>query len=130
MARFGFPRTLAQIKEAVKLILDKSKIKIKDFNENRPGKTGFYAFLRCHPDIKMGLVEKLEQSRAMASTEESVYAWFDEFEQFCKEKNIQTADQVYNCNESGFPLQITSSLKVCVDRHWKPNSQITSNNKV
>ena len=130
MARFGFPRTPAQIKEAVKLILDKSKIKIKDFNENRPGKTWFYAFLRRHPDIKMGRVEKLEQSRAMACTKESVYAWFDEFEQFCKEKNITNADQVYNCDESGFPLQTASSLKVCVDRHCKRNFQITSNNKV
>ena len=100
MARFGFPLTPAQIKQVVKPILDKSKIKIKVFNENRPGKTWFYAFLRCHLDIKMGCVKKLEQSRAMACTKESVYAWFNEFEQFCKEKNITSTDQVYNCNES------------------------------
>ena len=74
MARFGFPRKPAQIKEAVKLILDKSKIKIRDFNENRPGKTWFYAFLRSHPGTKMGRVEKLEQSRAIACAKESVYA--------------------------------------------------------
>ena len=78
----------------------------------------------------MGRVQKLEQSRAMACTKESVYAWFDEFGQFCKEKNITSTDQVYNYDESGFPLQTESSLKVCVDRHCKPNFQITSNNKV
>ena len=100
MARFGFPHTPAQIKGAIKLILDKSKIKIKDFNQNRPGKTWFYAFLRCHLDIKMGCVKKLEQSRAMACTKESVYAWFNEFEQFCKEiKCIIAMNHDFPCKQ-------------------------------
>ena len=39
MARYGFPRSPAQIKGAVKMILDKSKVKVQQFAENRPGKT-------------------------------------------------------------------------------------------
>ena len=37
---------------------------------------------------------------------------------------------MYSCDESGFPLQTASSLKVCVDRCCKRNFQITSNNEV
>ena len=61
MARYGFPRTPNEIKEAVKLYLDKSKIKVSSFHENRPGKTWFYAFLRRYPEIKLAKAEKLEQ---------------------------------------------------------------------
>ena len=126
MARYSFPRSPIQIKEAVKLYLDKSGIRIKEFTENRPGKTWFYGFLRRHPNIKMSRVEKLEQARAMACTQESVYAWFDEFEAFCSKHGINSADQVCNCDESGFPLQTASSLKVCIDRTIRRNFQIAS----
>ena len=130
MARYGCRPSPAQIKEALKMILDKSKVKVQQFAENRPGKTWFYAFLRRHPQIKMSRVEKLEQSRAMACTKESIYAWFHEFEKFCKAKSIRSSDQIYNCDESGFPVQTATSLKVCVDKHCRRNFQIATNNKV
>ena len=106
MARYGFPRSPAQIKEAVKMILDKSKVKVQQFAENRPEKIWFYAFLRRHAQIKMSRVEKLEHSWAMACTEESIYAWFDEFEKFYEAKSIRSSDQIYNCDESGFPYKL------------------------
>ena len=92
MARYGFPRSPAQIKEAVKMILDKSKVKVQQFAENRPGQTWFYTFLRRHPQIKMSRVKKLEQSRAMTYTKESIFAWFDEFVKFCEAKSIRSSD--------------------------------------
>ena len=103
MARYGFPSSPAQIKEAVKMILNKSRVKVQQFAKNRPGKTWFYTFLRQHPQIKMSRVEK-----------------------FCEGKSIRSSDQIYNCNESGFPLQTATSLKVCVDKHCRRNFQIAS----
>ena len=41
----------------------------------------------------------------MACTQQSIYKWFDEFEAFCREHDITSEDQIYNCDESGFPLQ-------------------------
>ena len=79
MANLSFPRSKAQIIEAVKLYLDKAKIKVKAFNDNRPGISLFDGFLRRHPEIKIKKAEKLEQARAMTCIKESVYAWFDEF---------------------------------------------------
>ena len=73
--------------------------------------------------------EKLEQARAMACTKESVYAWFDEFEQFKIENNITPEDQAFNCGESGFPLQAGSSMKVLCDKQSRRNFQITSSCK-
>ena len=79
MANLSFPRSKAQIIEAVKLYLDKAKIKVKAFDDKRPGISLFDGFLRRHPEIKMKKAEKLEQARAITCTKESVYAWFDEF---------------------------------------------------
>ena len=130
MAYRGFPRTTSQIKEAVKSYLDKCKLKINNFNDNRPGRTWFYGFLRRHPDLKMSKAEKLEISRAMACSEESVMSWFQEFRSILAEYNINSPDQIYNCDESGFPLQSKNSLKVCTDKWVKRTFQITSANKV
>ena len=70
---------------------------------NIVNRTWFYTFLRQHPQIKMSRVEK-----------------------FCEGKSIRSSDQIYNCNESGFPLQTATSLKVCVDKHCRRNFQIAS----
>ena len=65
----------------------------------------------------------------MACTKDSVYAWFDSFETFCRENGINSADQIYNCDESGFPFQTGTSMKVCCDRQIRRNFQIASNSK-
>ena len=53
MENLGFPRSKAQIIEAVKLYLDKANMKVKAFNDNRPGISWLYGFLRCQIHIKM-----------------------------------------------------------------------------
>ena len=45
MARYGFPCFPAQVKEAVKMILDKRKVKVQQFAEDRYRKTWFYTFI-------------------------------------------------------------------------------------
>ena len=65
----------------------------------------------------------------MACTKESVYAWFDEFEQFKIENNKTSEDQVCNCDEPGFPLQAGSSMKVLCEKHFRHNFQIMSSCK-
>ena len=62
MANLGFPRSKAQILEAVKLYFNKVDMKVKAFSSNRPGLSWFYGFLR-HPGIKTKKAEKLEQAR-------------------------------------------------------------------
>ena len=65
----------------------------------------------------------------MACSKESVYQWFNEFEEFLKEHNITSADQIFNCDESGFPLQAGSSMKVLCNKHSRRYFQITCSSK-
>ena len=84
MAYRGFPRTNIQIKEAIKSYLDKSKLKIHEFADNR----------RRHPDLKMSKSEKLEISRAMPCSDESVLSWFNEYLGILAEYGINSLDQI------------------------------------
>ena len=77
----------------------------------------------------MKKAEKLEQAHATACTKESAYAWSDEFELFKTENNITSEDQVFNCDEPGFPLQAGSSMKVLCNKHCRCNFQIMSSCK-
>ncbi len=71
----------------------------------------------------------LELTRALACSENVVYKWFDDFEKFLRDNKITVADQVYNCDESGFPLQTCSNKKVCVDKMTKRTFHLTSSSK-
>ena len=129
MGHRGFPLPPIKIKAAVKLYLDRCKIQIKQFSNNRPGKSWWYAFWRRHPDLKITKSEKLEKSRAMACTEEAVSKWFREFDELLKELGITSPQQIYNVDESGFPLQSKNTLRVCVDKLIRRNFQQVSANK-
>ena len=115
MGKRGFPLTPLRIKSAVKVYLDKSKINIKTYNYNRPGKSWWYGFLRRHPDLKVSKSEQLEVTRAMACTKESIDSWLDDFKKLLKDSKITSPKQIYNCDEAGFPLQAKNNMRVCVD---------------
>ena len=65
----------------------------------------------------------------MSATKESVYAWFDEYEKILKEHNITGPHQIYNADETGFPLQEGTRGKVIVNRHSKRHFQIAGSSK-
>eukprot|EP00112_Aurelia_sp_Birch-Aquarium-sp1_P002049 Seg1223.3 transcript_id=Seg1223.3/GoldUCD/mRNA.D3Y31 product="hypothetical protein" protein_id=Seg1223.3/GoldUCD/D3Y31 len=128
-ARRGFGKTAEQVREGVKQVLDRAGRKVKIFNGNRPGRSWWFGFLRRHPDLHMLRPRPLELSRASACTREKVFGWFDSFESFLKEHNIASADQIYNCDESGFPLQACSSSKVCAEKVMKRAFHMSSSSK-
>ncbi|XP_065067021.1 uncharacterized protein LOC135692700 [Rhopilema esculentum] len=68
----------------------------------------------------------LELNRASACRKEVVFGWFDGFEEFLNEQGITCPDQIFNCDESGFPLQACSSKKVCVEKMMKRAFHLTS----
>ena len=126
MARRGFGRTPEEICEAVKQILDKAGRNVKEFRMNRPGKSWWWGFMRRHPDLHTAKPKPLELTRAAACTEDVVNAWFDGFSSFLQQNKITVADQVYNCDEAGFPLQACSSKKVCIDKLMKRTFHLTN----
>ena len=110
MRHCGFPMNFIKIKAAIKTYLDRAKVKTQ-FQNNRPGKTWWYGFLRRHPNLKIGKAENLETTRA------SISAWFQDYKELLQRLKITSPAQIFNCSESGFPLQVKKSLKVCVDQH-------------
>ncbi len=127
--RRGFGKNSDQVCEAVRQVLNRAGRKVNVFTDNRPGRTWWCGFLRRHPDLHMLSTKPLEISRATACTEEVVFKWFDAFENFLKEHNVTSPDQIYNCDESGFPLQTCSKKKVCVDEVTKRAFHISSATK-
>ena len=59
---------------------------------------------------------KMEQIQAMTPPKQSVYSWFSEFEKFIQANIIQAEDRIYNCDESGFPIQPGSSMRMLCHR--------------
>ena len=129
MSHRGFPRRSSELKSVVKEYLDKSGLRIKQFKDNRPGKTWFYGFLRPHPRIATKKAEALEMTRAMACSEDRIKRWYNGFSDFCKENGIVSASQIYNADESGFALQPGSNNKVCTDRFILRPMKVAGNSR-
>ena len=63
----------------------------------------------------------------MSATKGLVYAWFDEYEKILKKHNITGPHQIYNADETGFPLQ--EGTQGSVNRHSKRHFQIAGSSK-
>ena len=54
-----------------------------------------------HPDLESRVTEKLEVSPAIACT---VRGWFDQLLKLMEANEITLAHQIYNADETGFPM--------------------------
>ena len=99
MAKIGYSRSTEELRYTVKRMLD-SDGRPNPFVDNLPGYGWLQAFLRHHPQIAIRQSDSL-----LTSTLDVLNRWFDDFEVFLKE-NVLTnrADQIWNADESGFPL--------------------------
>ena len=88
-----------------------------------------YCFLRRHPDLKEKKAELIQLSRASACAPEVLEAWYKDFDKMLKENNITSPSQIFNCDESGFPLQTGPTGKVICDRAVSHAYQVTANNR-
>ena len=128
MAKLGFGRTKDQVCEVVKKILDTEKRKTP-FTNNRPQKDWWYGFLRRHPELQMKKTADLEVARAIACKPERLKKWYDQYRDFCSANNIIDPGQVFNFDESGFPLQAGNTGKVVVERGTKVAYRVTADKK-
>eukprot|EP00794_Sanderia_malayensis_P001902 gene1902-2160_t len=76
-------------------------------------------FLHHHPDLHLKNPKPLEISRAATCREEIVFAWFGGLDEFLVKEGITSPDQLFNCDESGFPLQACSMKTVGVEKMVK-----------
>ena len=114
MEKRGFGRMQSQVCEAVKQVLDSAGRKVPQFTNNLPGRTWWCGFLRRNPSLDIARPDPSKEAKACKDT--AVYSWFDKFEKILTEHRIQSPDQIYTCNELGFPLEIDSSETVFAER--------------
>ena len=94
LGSIGFGKTMPELMDLVKSYLDKCGEDIVQFQNNRPGKTWCYAFMRRHPELKKQRARGLENVRAMSCTEDSIRLWISEFARTIEEHGINSPSQV------------------------------------
>ena len=114
MSQRGFGQTPDQLKFVVKRLLDFSGRKEKLFKNNLLVKAWWFAFMGRHPELKTVMTEKLEMSQAMVCRPERVREWFGNYKEMLTKFGIVRPSQIYNCDESGFPLQTKGGGKVAI----------------
>ena len=114
--------------QAVKAMLDLSGRRSIHFKDNMPGKSGWYCFMSRHSDMKLKPTEKLEMARGIAYSESKVRNCFSVFRDVLEEYEISSPTCIFNCDETGFPLQ-TKSGKVLTAKVDKVCYHLTSSSK-
>ena len=88
----------------VKKILDRTG-RPNPFQDNRPGKDWWYMFLHRHPNVSLKTPQTLQICRASSCTAEVMDKWYSDYEQFLLIHDLyDRPDQIWNADESGFPL--------------------------
>ena len=129
MALLGYGRTRKQVYSTVKVVLDAEGRTVPVFHNNRPGREWLYCFLRCHPDLKEKKAELIQLSRASACAPEVIEAWYKDFDKMLKENNITSPSQIFNCDDSGFPLQTGPTGSYLRSSSVSHAYQVTANNR-
>ena len=87
------------------------------------------AFKQRHPYLTLRTVEKLSYARAVASDPNVIDQYFDLLEQTLVENGLlNSPSQIFNCDETGLPLEHTPSSVVAV-KGQKHARAVTSGNK-
>ena len=105
-ARIGYPHTRKQIMALVQAIVKEKGI------ETTISDGWWERFKQRHPNLTLRIAAPLSFARAMASDRDSLNNYFDLLEDTLKANEIfDDASRIFNCDETGIPLNPTS-LKV------------------
>ena len=121
-ASVGFPKTRKDVLSIVQNILESkgSTVTVSHGWMDR--------FQQHHPQLAMRNAVHLSRARAMASDPDTIRRYFTMLESCFKENGIEGPDQIYNCDETGLPLN-PPMQKVIMARGTKHASHITGGDK-
>ena len=114
------------LKRVVKQFLDSSQ-RQSPFPDNIPGIDWLLSFEKRHPDLAKRKPQLLAQNRANNATPETINLFFDMFEKVVKENNL-TADQIWNCDETGLNTDMTAK-KVFIPKGKKDTFKKSNSRK-
>ena len=128
MAEIGYGQTRIQVTEMVKKILDWTG-RPNPFQDNHPGKDWWYMFLHRYPEVSLKTHQALQICRASSCTAEVMDKWYSDYEQFLLIHDLYNRpDQIWNADESGFPL-CPKSGKILAPKGEKHVYHVTGSSK-
>ena len=100
----GCPFTKSMLVGCVKTLVEELG-RVTPFEENKPGRHWYEAFMRRHPEVTTRVTQNLSTSRA-AATVERLKEWFSEVKIHLEPLNLIKVDasRVFNLDESAFFL--------------------------
>lgn len=106
IADAGFPATKCQLLDSVQHLIKELKRKTP-FENGRPGRHWYEAYLKRHPVLRLRVSQNLTKSRSNV-TEIMIRDWFAEIERYLKQNNLlevlQDPNRIFNMDESAFFL--------------------------
>ena len=117
MAQHGFPLTRT-ITKAFAWAITKRSGKAERFNyEYGPSEHWWVNFRKRHPKSTLRTTDKLEKKCAEALSPEIVKEYFDTLKPILEKNNLMNSpQQLYNCNETFFPLDFTREKAVTLKK--------------
>ena len=89
------------------------------FKDNRPSRQWFHRFLDRYPEISKRKTQDLGVARGFV-TEAKIRGWFADTEKVLLEEGVDIRtvppSNIFNCNESGFPLNPSNSYVLAAKR--------------
>ena len=122
-AEIGFPRTRTQVLGLVQQIVTTRGL-------NKSVSNGWWErFIHRHPHVTLRTPMSLTRSRAIASDSDVIDRYYTTLEETLRHNNlIHSPSSIFNCDETGLPLN-TTSCRVVAQKGSKNVSSITSNSK-
>ena len=123
IAKIGYPHTKKQVFALVQRIIDSKGITATITN-------GWWnRFCQRHPKLCLKTAVPLAYSRAMATDPNVLNRYFDLLEETLRSNGIfNSPSHIFNCDETGFPLN-PKSLKVVDEMSSKTTNCVTGNTK-
>jgi hypothetical protein len=127
-AKIGFPRSKKQVLSIVQATLARKRsCSVDEVQTVTPG--WWNSFKKRHPLLTLRSGSKLSHRRALASSPETINSYFDILEETIQKNNLQNSPMfIYNCDETGFPLE-HKPCKVIGVRGQRDLPSITSGDK-
>lgn len=126
----GFPRRKDDIIQAVKTFLDEVP-RNNPFQNNTPGKTWYYAFLRRKPELSLRTAEAVTTASSNVSAND-IRKWFTQISAYLKEKGLidilDDPRRIFNADETNF-MFCPKNRKVLAPRGSKNVYTIESQSK-
>ena len=87
------------------------------------------SFRRRHPQLTIRCAETLAYTRAVAANEETLNQYFDLLEATLTDNQLlDKPSQIFNCDESGFPLDHQGGKLIC-GKGWKQFCSVASSSR-